>query len=88
VLRQNLHVVRVHVPVPSHPLAAARLEQANKQFGTGTMVSETTRQQAGEGEFAYRSLGEIQVKGRQASVQVYELLPITPATPAHPPGAL
>lgn len=53
---------------------AARLEQANKERGTYLMVSEATRQQAGE-EFGYRDLGRIPVKGKSEPVQVYELLP-------------
>ena len=52
---------------------AARLEPANKQFGTYIMVSEATQAQAGEREFDYRNLGEIQVKGKSKPVTVYEL---------------
>jgi adenylate cyclase len=54
---------------------AARLEPANKQFGTYVLVSEATRQQAGEGEFCFRDLGRIEVKGKSEEVQVFELLP-------------
>ncbi len=53
---------------------AARLEKANKEFGTYTLISQATRAQAGNG-FRYRSLGEIKVRGRSESTTVYELLP-------------
>ena len=53
---------------------ASRLEGANKDFGTYTLISEATRDLAGA-EFQYRSLGEIQVKGKTEKTSVYELLP-------------
>lgn len=52
---------------------AARLEPANKQFGTYIMVSEATHLHAGDQEFRYRDLGAIQVKGKSKPVRVYEL---------------
>ncbi|HUU83435.1 MAG TPA: adenylate/guanylate cyclase domain-containing protein, partial [Phycisphaerae bacterium] len=52
---------------------AARLESANKVFGTWIMVSGQTRDLAGE-EFEFRSLGRLQVAGKQQAVRVYELL--------------
>jgi len=52
---------------------AARLEPANKVFGTVIMISENTYS-AVTGEFEVRHLGGLQVKGKQQSVQVYELL--------------
>lgn len=52
---------------------AARLESANKAFGTYTMVSQTTRDAAGDG-FAFRSLGAVQVKGKSIAVPIHELL--------------
>lgn len=55
---------------------AARLEPANKEFGTYTLVSEATREQAGAGGLGYRSLGELQVKGRSEPVRICELLPL------------
>ena len=58
---------------------ASRLEGANKDFGTYTLISNTTRKQAGEQEFAYRNLGEIQVKGKSEMTAVYELLPVASA---------
>ena len=51
---------------------AARLEPANKEFGTYTLVSAETRMQAGPG-FSFRALGETQVKGKSEPVRVYEL---------------
>ncbi|MCC7261990.1 MAG: adenylate/guanylate cyclase domain-containing protein [Candidatus Latescibacteria bacterium] len=59
---------------------AARLEPANKQFGTYILVSEVTQHLAGAGEFHYRALGAIQVKGKTEPVRVAELLP-RPADP-------
>ena len=52
---------------------AARLESANKQFGTGIMVSGPTRDAAGH-ELVFRPLGVIQVKGQHVGTRVYELL--------------
>ncbi len=55
---------------------AARLEPANKVFGTQTLVSGQCREQAGGG-FEYRYLGLVQVKGKVLAVPVYELLGVT-----------
>ncbi len=52
---------------------AARLESANKFFGTRVLVSEATRDGAGAG-FEYRRIGGVQVKGKRRAVQVFELL--------------
>lgn len=52
---------------------AARLESANKQFGTAIIVSGATREAAGD-RFVYRHLGMVQVKGKTRGVEVYELL--------------
>jgi len=52
---------------------AARLESANKQFDSGTMVSRSTRETVGD-MFVFRHLGELQVKGQSVMVGVYELL--------------
>jgi adenylate cyclase len=52
---------------------AARLETANKAFGTAVMVSGPTHDAAGDG-FAFRRLGALQVIGKQIAVPVYELL--------------
>jgi len=52
---------------------AARLESANKQFGTGILICGLTRQAAGE-RFVYRHLGILVVKGQTRGLPVYELL--------------
>jgi adenylate cyclase len=52
---------------------AARLEPANKAFGTRIMVSQETRRLVGD-EFEFRHLGSLQVVGKQQAVAVYELL--------------
>lgn len=56
---------------------ASRLEGTNKQFGTYVLISAMTREQAGDTEFSYRRLGEVQVKGKSKPTEVYELLAIT-----------
>ncbi|HOW73937.1 MAG TPA: CHASE2 domain-containing protein [Phycisphaerae bacterium] len=52
---------------------AARLESANKYFGTAIMVAGSTHDIAGD-RFLYRRLGAIQVKGKSEALAVYELL--------------
>lgn len=52
---------------------AARLEPANKAFGTRILVSGSTHDAAGEG-LVFRYLGRLQVKGKKIAVPVYELL--------------
>lgn len=52
---------------------AARLESANKAFGTQIMVSGVCRDHAGD-RYHYRHLAALQVKGKAQAVQVYELL--------------
>ena len=51
----------------------ARLEAANKQYGTYIMISESTRQEV-EGEFTIRFLDSLVVKGKTEPVRVYELV--------------
>lgn len=58
---------------------ASRLEGVNKQFGTFTMMSETTRQAAGEA-CASRHVACVAVVGRGEPVEVYE--PYWPAVAA------
>jgi adenylate cyclase len=50
---------------------AARLEQLNKDYDTGIIVSHRTHELAGEGEFDYERLGTTTVRGRQSSVEIY-----------------
>lgn len=52
---------------------AARLEGANKVFGTYTMVSEATRRACGDG-CVFRELGRLRVKGKTVPVTVYEVV--------------
>ena len=50
----------------------ARLESLNKDFGTRILISEATRLQL-KGTYDIRPLGEVTVKGRTRSVQVFEV---------------
>jgi adenylate cyclase len=52
---------------------ASRLEGANKVYGTSALVSEATRDAAGEG-FAFRELDRVRVAGREAPVRLFELV--------------
>jgi adenylate cyclase len=52
---------------------AARLESANKFYGTSVLVSDRTRRQAGE-DFVFRPLGGVHVKGRHRAVPIHELI--------------
>ncbi len=52
---------------------AARLEPANKAFGTTILVSQATYEAVDE-DYAFRWLGRLQVKGKTRAVMVYELL--------------
>ena len=52
---------------------AARLEGANKQYGSEILISESTWEQV-HGDFATRELDLIQVKGRQRPTRIFELL--------------
>ncbi len=50
---------------------AARLEPANKVFGTRIIVPESTRQAVGD-RYVFRWLADLQVKGKTRSVPAYE----------------
>ncbi len=52
---------------------AARLEPANKVFGTRIMVSDAVRQQVQE-SYEFRHLADLQVKGKARTVPVYEIV--------------
>ena len=52
---------------------ASRLEGVNKTYGTGIIVGDRTRADAGEG-FVFRELDLIRVQGRDRPVAVHELL--------------
>ena len=51
---------------------AARLEQLNKKYGTYLLAAESTVRAAG-GEFAFRPVDEITVRGRASATRVYTL---------------
>ena len=62
---------------------ASRLEAANKQFGTTTLVSQETRDQAGDA-FLFREIDAIRVAGRATPLRVFEPLGTTEAAlPEH-----
>lgn len=50
---------------------AARLEQMNKDFGTGIIVSEHTYARIPDGVFAFREIGEVPVRGLNQSIRIY-----------------
>jgi adenylate cyclase len=52
---------------------AARLEGVNKQYGTWILVSETTRNDAGD-DFLFRRLDRVRVVGINKPVRLYELV--------------
>ena len=62
---------------------ASRLEGVNKIYGSTILVSEATVKQAG-GDFLFRELDLVQVKGRLQPVVIYELLGLQEETPHFP----
>jgi len=52
---------------------AARLEGVNKQYGTWILISEATRNDAGE-HFAYRKLDRVRVVGIETPVRLFEVV--------------
>ncbi|MBF0273872.1 MAG: adenylate/guanylate cyclase domain-containing protein [Nitrospinae bacterium] len=52
---------------------AARLESANKQYGTNIMISENTLLKLQEGVFRTRLLDIVQVKGKTTAVKIYDV---------------
>jgi adenylate cyclase len=52
---------------------AARLEGVNKQYGTWILISEATRNEAGE-HFAYRKLDRVRVVGIETPVRLFEVV--------------
>ncbi|WP_457571757.1 CHASE2 domain-containing protein [Desulfovulcanus sp.] len=52
---------------------ASRLEGLNKVYGTNIIVSEFTKDKV-EGEFWFRSLDLVRVKGKENAVEIFELL--------------
>jgi len=58
-----------------HVNLAARCETACKIFGVYTIVSEYTKNKvADSGEFIFRKLGKVRVKGRNQPVELYQLV--------------
>jgi len=53
---------------------AARLEPANKEYGTRIIMGQKTHQLLPAGEFATRLLDKIVVKGKTEPVDIYELI--------------
>ena len=51
---------------------AARLEQLNKKYGTYLLASESTVRAAG-GEFSFKRVDEVAVRGREAPTRIYTL---------------
>jgi adenylate cyclase len=55
---------------------ASRLEGTNKVFGTRILVSEATKQQV-KGDFLWRWVADVQVKGKKKTTRLYEPLDAT-----------
>lgn len=53
-------------------IAAARLEAMNKEHGTSLLVSDSVVAAAGDG-FAFRSVGEVNVRGKSRPVTLFTL---------------
>jgi len=51
----------------------SRLESLNKQFSTHIIISDETRQRL-TGNFVFRSLGDVVVKGKTRPVAIFEVL--------------
>jgi adenylate cyclase len=51
----------------------ARLEQLNKDYGTRIIISEQTRALIEPGEYNFRALGDVSVRGRQQPVRIYTI---------------
>ncbi len=62
---------------------AARLESANKAFGTANLICRHARQSAGNDQLAFRYLGSVRVVGKKMPVSLYQLLPPSPDTLPH-----
>lgn len=52
----------------------ARLEGINKQYGTRIIISEFTVSHLKPGEFVYREIDWVKVKGKNEPVKIYELI--------------
>jgi adenylate cyclase len=56
---------------------AARLESANKQFGTRILVDGRTREQAAGAGLRFRPLSRVVVVGQSVAVELHELAPLS-----------
>jgi len=52
---------------------ASRLEGINREYGTEIMASRAVKEAAGN-EFEWRFVDSVLVKGKQKSVEIFELL--------------
>jgi adenylate cyclase len=52
---------------------ASRIEQLNKQFGSQFLISETVWKAAFDSLTDALPMGAVQVKGRQAPIQIYQV---------------
>src|SRR5262249_31741113 len=52
----------------------SRLEGLTKAYGVFCIVGQDTRQAVGDGEFVFRELDLVQVKGKHEPTRIYELL--------------
>lgn len=59
---------------------SARLESANKLFGTSILISDMTRQRCSD-QLCFRLVDQLQVKGRETPLKVYEPLGLTADIP-------
>ena len=54
-------------------ILASRIEQLNKEYGSQLLVSAEVLRESGEREHGARSLGMVQVKGRDEPIEIYRL---------------
>lgn len=57
---------------------ASRLEGSNKIYGSSILVADSTVQQLKPGQFLFRRLDRLRVRGRSGGTEVYELLAAAP----------
>lgn len=53
---------------------ASRLEGVNKEYGTLVCVSAQVVEEVGVHDFVFRRLDKIRVKGKEESVEIFELV--------------
>ncbi|MCC6599883.1 MAG: adenylate/guanylate cyclase domain-containing protein [Crocinitomicaceae bacterium] len=59
----------------------SRLEGMTKFFGVGIIVSETTKKESSPGEFLFRELGSVKVKGKEKPVDIFQLVAVNGNAP-------